>query len=163
IETLETFGVYIIAGDNRMPLDDCEISENLFVGLGLPVATLAPFGLLRYCANRVRQCATGFYFLSAPTGQLAGRTATATALQKATGFPSSAAMLRSVAENARKTLAKGGTLTDAIPDAPDTGSNATVAPNAPPAPAASIDSILDTLDQQIENAGLGGATPRPVL
>jgi hypothetical protein len=161
-ETRSTFGVLITVGDNRMPLDDCEISDNLFTGLGLPVGAVGPIGLVRCFDNKVRQCAGGFFFLPVPTGltdQVAGRAVPDIAMQQATRLPITTAMLASVAENVRQAIAQAG-----APSALDTGAADPVgSPTAGSVAAESIDSILDALDQQIEKAELGGAAPRPVL
>jgi hypothetical protein len=161
-ETRTTFGVLITAGDNQATLDDCDISDNLFAGLGLPLGALAPFGLVRCCDNRVRQCAGGFFFLaSASTGAFTGRAARDRRVVEATRLPISPAMLVSVAENVKKAMAQPGGRKTRAAGRRDTAA----APAAPPAPAAdaSIDAILDALDQQIQNAVLGGQAPRAVL
>jgi hypothetical protein len=164
--TRATFGVVITPASNAAPLDDCEISRNLFAGLGLPVGAIGPIGLVRCCDNQVRQCAAGFYFLpmtGALAAQFAGRAAPDTAMQQATRLPITPAMLASIAENVRQAIAQPGTPTGASPGKIDTGAEAAVTPTAAAAAGVSVDSILDALDQQIENAELGGAAPRPVL
>jgi hypothetical protein len=160
-ETRTTFGVLITAGDNQAPLDDCDISDNLFAGLGLPVGALGPFGLVRCCDNRVRQCAAGFFLLAvANAGVLAGRATTDRSMVEATRLSLSPAMLASVAESVKQAAAQpGGAATPAA-----AGGAAT--PAAPPAVAAadaSIYAILDALDQQIASAVLGGQPPRAVM
>jgi Family of unknown function (DUF6519) len=169
-ETRFTFGVLISAGGNAPPLDDCEISDNLFTGLGLPVGLQSAIGLVRCCDNRVRQCAGGFYLLSM-TNTLAERFAERAAtlaereraVEQATGLPTSPAMLASVAENVRKAIAEAGALTSSAGGELNTGPAAEMAPTAAAESGESIDSILDALDQEVESAGLGGAVARPAL
>jgi hypothetical protein len=159
-ETRDTAAVLISAGDNQAPLDGCDISDNLFAGLALPVGILGPMGLVRCCDNRVRQCAGGFYFLASPiAGVLAGRAATDRTMVEATRLSISPAMLASVAESVKQAAAQPGVVATA------TAGSGAAAPAAPPAVAAdaSIDAILDALDQQIANAVLGGQAPRAVL
>ena len=164
-ETLLTIGVLSATTDNTAPpLDDCEISGNLFAGLGLAVGTLGASGLVRCCDNRVRQCAGGFYFLSMPNalaGQFAGRVSPDAAMEAA-HLPASPAMLASIAETVRKAVAETGARASAAGEL-DTGEEGarTIAPAA--VAGESIDSILDTLDQQIESAELGGVALRSVL
>ena len=162
-ETRSTLGVLITAGDNQAPLDDCDISDNLFAGLGLPVGALGQFGLVRCCDNRVRQCAAGLFLLALviPTAS-AGRIAAADRrMVEATRLPMSPAMLASVAESVKQAAAQPAGSKTAAAGASD----AAAAPAAPPAPAAdaSIDAILDALDQQIASAVLGGQPPRAVM
>src|SRR5262245_14387400 len=162
-ETRTTFGVLITAGDNQAPLDDCDISDNLFAGLGLPVGALGPFGLVSCCDNRVRQCAAGFFLLALviPTAS-AGRTAADRRMLEATRLPMSPAMLVSVAESVKQAAAQPAGAKTAAAGAND----AAAAPAAPPvavAANASIDAILDALDQQIASAVLGGQPPRAVM
>ena len=120
-------------GDNQAPLDDCDISDNLFAGLGLPVGALGPFGLVRCCDNRVRQCAAGFFLLALviPTAS-GGRTAADRRMVEATRLPMSPAMLVSVAESVKHAIAQPAGSKKAAAGADDTAA----APAAPPAPAA---------------------------
>jgi hypothetical protein len=158
-ETRATVGVLITApGHAPAPIEDCEISGNLFAGLGLAGGAQGPTGLVRRCDHRVRQCAGGFYFLSmgkALTALFAERTARDTAME-ATHLPTSRAALASVADNVRLAIAQAGTCTGAARGELDTEE---VAPSA----AERIDSILDKLDQQTETAEFGGATPPTAL
>ena len=159
-ETRDTAAVLITAGDNQAPLDGCDLSDNLFAGLALPVGILGPIGLVRCCDNRVRQCAGGFYFLASPiAGVLAGRAATDRTMVEVTRLSISPAMLASVAESVKQAAAQPDVV------APATAGSGAAAPAPPPAAAAdaSIDAILDALDQQIANAVLGGQAPRAVL
>jgi hypothetical protein len=165
-ETLSTFGVLITAGasDNPTPLDDYDISDNLFAGLGLPVGALGPFGLVRCCDNRVRQCAAGLFLLALviPTGSV-GRTAAADRrMVEATRLPMSPTMLVSVAESVKKAAAQPGGAKTAAAGASDAAATAAAAPVAAAADA-SIDAILDALDQQIASAVLGGQPLRAVM
>src|SRR5262249_46807781 len=106
-ETREAFGVQITAGDKQVPLDDCDVSDNLFAGLGFSIAALGPFGLVQCCDNRVRQCAGGFFFVaSAPTGALTGLVAADRRVAEATRLPISTDMLASIAENAKQAMAQ---------------------------------------------------------
>jgi hypothetical protein len=164
-ETRSTFGVLITAGDNQVPLDDCEISDNLFAGLGVAVALVGPIGLLRCCDNRVRQCAGGFYFLAVAntlTGAFAGPAAPDRSVVEATRLPISPAVLSSVADNVRRAIVRAGVRAGADVGAVDATAPA-VAPPAAAATDASIDELLDALDRQIEDSELGGAPPHPAL
>ncbi len=167
-ETRNTFGVLVTGASNAPPLDDCEVSGNLFAGLGLAVGMLGATGLVCCCDNRVRQCAGGFYFLlmsNALAGGFAERAARDAAME-ATHLPTSPAVLASIADSVRQAIEQAGARSGAAADVLDTGA-AEVSPAVAAAAAAaateSIDSILDALDQQTETAELGGAAPRTAV
>jgi hypothetical protein len=163
-------GLLVTAGSGATALDDCEIGDNLFVGLGLPVGVLGAIGLVRCRDNRVRQCANGFFFIALTNvlaGQLAARGVSPemmSALHEAARLPVSPAMLAATGETLRQAILQAGARATGAATPLDTATGGEAAPHAAPAASAlTVDAILDALDQQAETAELAGAPPRPAL
>jgi hypothetical protein len=164
------FGVLIGGGNSAVAVDDCDISDNLFVGLGLPFGVMGAIGLIRCQDNRVRQCANGFFFLaitSALAGQFAAQAVspdTMSAMHEAARLPVSPAILAATGQVLRQAIMQAGARASGAATPLDAaGADEATRRAAPAASALTVDAILDAIDQQTETAELAGAPPRPAL